>query len=69
MAKTLAQELEGLATEERFAQFEVWADDERAVIINTDTHKVVKRFRGESAWSNAARYASDLYWEMRNNAN
>lgn len=68
MAKTLEQELLGLALEETYGPYEVYADDDRAVIINTDRHKVVKRFRGESAWSNANRYASDLYWEARNNS-
>ena len=41
-------------------------DDERHVVVNTRTSKIVKRFRdGESAWSDAARFAGDYAFEHR----
>jgi hypothetical protein len=62
MAKTLEQELAGLRQEEVWGAFESWADDNtRAVVIDRKAGKVIKRFRGESAWSDANRDASDRY--------
>jgi len=62
MAKTLTQELAGLSQEEIWGRFESWADDStRAVVIDRETGEVIKRFRGESAWSDANRHASDIY--------
>jgi hypothetical protein len=41
-------------------------DDERHVVVDTRTSKIVKRFRdGESSWSDAARFARDYDFEHR----
>lgn len=69
MAKTLAQEIEGLEQGESTGPFQSWSNSDRAIVINTNTHKVIKRFRGESAWSNADRYSYDCYIAARNNTN
>lgn len=48
--------------------YEVEVDDDTmtAVVRHLPTGKVVKRLRGETAWSDARREAQDLYWEARN---
>lgn len=41
-------------------------DDERHVVVNSRTIKIVKRFKdGESSWNKAERFASDYYWAHR----
>lgn len=44
--------------------YEVHVDDEalKAVVIFLPTGKPIKRFKGETAWSDARRHAEDLYW-------
>ncbi len=42
--------------------YEVQSEELSAVVVNVVSGKVVKRFRGESAWSDANRYATDLYF-------
>jgi len=41
-------------------------DDERHLVVNNVTNKIVKRFRdAETSWSDAARFADDYFWEHR----
>ena len=64
--QTVAQAIAGLDKQQMFTEpFESWSDDSRAVVIDTESDRVLKRFTGESAWSNANRYASDLYTAQR----
>ena len=37
----------------------------KAVVRNVSTGKVVKRFSGESAWSNAQRFVDDLAFSAK----
>lgn len=41
-------------------------EDERHLVVDNRTHKIVKRFRdAETSWSDAIRFADDYYWEER----
>jgi hypothetical protein len=57
-----------LVPDYNIGDFEVEVDDDALIAIcrNVVTGKVIARFRGESAWSNARRKAEDLYWAGRN---
>lgn len=48
--------------------YEVEVDDGAmvAIVRHLVTGKVVKQFRGETAWSDARRKAQDLYFAARN---
>jgi hypothetical protein len=48
-----------LVLEEKYGVYESWTSPMYAEVRGLNG-KVVKRFKGESAWSNANRYASDL---------
>lgn len=41
-------------------------DDERHIVVDERTSKIVKRFKdGELSWNKAERFADDYYWEHR----
>lgn len=61
----LAKAKAGLTLETRYGQFESWSSNSRALVIDTTRNAIVKRFAGESAWSDSARKADDLYTEFR----
>lgn len=42
--------------------YSVYADSFRAVVVDGE-QRIIKRFKGETAWSDAERYASDRAWE------
>jgi hypothetical protein len=65
MAQTLTSIQQGHADLQRedvfpAGNFQAWTTSDLGFIIDTATGKIVKRFRGESAWSNAARIAGDM---------
>lgn len=51
-----------LITEHVHGDYETAVDDQRliAIVRNTSTGKTIRRFTGETAWSDAERYADDL---------
>lgn len=63
--RKINEAIAGMKMEDRIGQFESWASDFAATVINTETLKIVKRFRGESAWSDANRLAGDLHETAR----
>lgn len=54
-----------LSLESTYGNFQAWTSNMYGAVINTATGKVVKRFRGEMAWSDADRYAGDADVEAR----
>lgn len=45
--------------EDQFGVYQVWSGSLSAKIVNTDNGKTVKKFKGETAWSDAVRWAGD----------
>ena len=63
MATKLEQELANYTVDQQEGRFQslVGINDNKAIVFDIEDNKIVKRFKdGESAWSNAARFASDL---------
>jgi hypothetical protein len=52
----------GLTREDIYptGRHEAWANDMQGFVVDTATGAIVKRFKGETAWSDAARYAGDV---------
>ncbi len=59
-----APTFQGMALEVNWGTYNVYAtpDGMVGVVVNRDTGKQVKRFKGESAWADADRFATDLHW-------
>ena len=57
----------GFITDYQYGNFVSEVDDTelKAVVRNLSTGKVVKRFSGESAWSNAQRLVDDLAFSAK----
>jgi hypothetical protein len=51
---------ENMTLDETYGHYAVYSESLRAVVVDTLTGATLKRYKGESAWSDAERYASDL---------
>jgi hypothetical protein len=59
-----ATTFQGMKFEVNWGNYDVFAtpDGMVAVVVDRFRGKQVKRFKGESAWADADRYATDLHW-------
>ena len=53
---------ESMPLDENWGSFNTYSDSDKAVVVEWRTGKAVKRFKGETAWSDANRWASDLHF-------
>jgi len=52
---------QGLPLDGATGKYAVYANNDKAIVVDGTTGKAVKRFSGETAWSDGERYAGDLH--------
>jgi len=54
---------QGLPLDAAVGKYAVYANSDKAIVVDSTTGKVVKQFPGETAWADGERYAGDLHLE------